>query len=614
MTEPPAPPQSASALTADDRRSLESALAALKAGRASEAEAGLRRLAARRPNLVEPRVHLAAALQSQGQFDGALDEYRAALRLDPSHGPTLLRAGTLLFERGRNQEAAALLRRAAAALPESYQAFNNLGSALVRLLRLEDGETALRRAIALKPDSPATLQNLGSLLVRQGRMEEAEAALRKALALDPHSPIAHSTLLYTLLHLPISAEKLFDEHRRWGETHAPASALATAPHRNDRSIDRQLKIGYVSADLREHAVAHFIEPVWQAHDRAQIEIIAYAQVPRPDAMTQRLQALAGQWRAIAGASDSELADMIRRDQVDILVDLSGHTAGNRLLAFARRPAPVQVTWIGYPATLGLAAIDYAIVDRVLSPPEDERFNVEKLVRLPERAACQSAHDRATSPSPLPASSRGFVTFGSFNRPTKIGPEVVAAWSRILLEVPRSRLLLKSTYLAEESTVARLRRKFEACGIARDRLDFEGASPHADYLARIADLDLALDPFPYNGGTTTGDCLARGVPIVTLMGDRRCGRSGASRLHALGLDELVARSIDDYVQLAVALARDLERLAGMRRTIVDRFAESPLGDPVRLTRHLEAGYRAMWRRWCLGLPPDHIDVPPQPRGP
>jgi predicted O-linked N-acetylglucosamine transferase (SPINDLY family) len=359
---------------------------------------------------------------------------------------------------------------------------------------------------------------------------------------------------------------------------------------------RRLRVGYVSADFVRHPVGYFIEAVLKAHDRAQVEIFCYSNAWRTDPLTQRLYAVADHWRTIAWKSDLDVANMIRSDEIDILVDLSGHTAGHRLQLFGHKPAPVQATWLGYFGTTGLAAIDYILVDEVISSRSDEDQFVETPVRLPHGYLCYAPRE-AVPVRAAPAERLGFATFGCFNKLIKVTPAVITVWAEILRRIPTARLVLKDAALEDPDVRTRCLAKFVSEGVATHRLDLLGRSEHIAYLDAYNHIDIALDPFPFNGGTTTAEALWMGVPVVTLRGDHFVSRLGASLLTGLGARELIADSRQQYVEIATTLANDVPRLVALRAGLRDRLLTSSLCDGPGFTRGLEAAYRRLWQPWC-----------------
>ena len=362
----------------------------------------------------------------------------------------------------------------------------------------------------------------------------------------------------------------------------------------DRSGERRLRVGYISADFRQHAVAWFAEPLLAAHDRACIELFCYAAVARPDSVTERFRALAEHWRGIAGLDDAAVAELIRRDGIDVLVDLTGHTAGSRLLVFARRPAPVQVAYLlGHGYTTGLSAMDAFLADAALAPPGAEALFSERLIRLSRIPLAYAPPDTMAEAGPLPAVANGFVTFGYFGRTGRLNDTVIASWSRILREVPRARLTLNSAPFREPAFGDLIATRFAAHGVDRDRLELIATVPQSATWAAYGGIDIALDPFPHNAGTTTIEALWQGVPVVSLAGRPSVGRFGAMILHAVGMDNWVSDDIDGYVACAVTAATNLDKLTQVRAALRQRVADSPLCDAAGLARQVEAAYRALY---------------------
>ena len=383
-----------------------------------------------------------------------------------------------------------------------------------------------------------------------------------------------------------------------GRTNGRQVSRPTA-YANVREAARRLKIGYVSPDFRGHSVAYFVEPLLKGHDRQAVEVFCYAEVTRPDTVTAHLQGLVDHWLVTVGLSDEELAERIRADGIDILVDLAGHTANNRLRVFARKPAPVQVTWLGYPNTTGLEAIDYRLVDAVTDPVgEADAWASETLVRLEGGFLCYGGLKDAPEPTVPPCLKTGTVTFGSFNNPAKVSAATFDAWATLLSRLPQARLLLKGKPFADAATRALFLARLGERGVAAERVELVAWLPGtAAHLALYHRVDIALDPFPYNGTTTTCEALWMGVPVVTLRGDRHAGRVGASLLSQIGLTDLIANSVEEYVEIALALARNPGRLDDLRRALRPRMAASPLCDGRAFARKMEAAFRTMWQVWC-----------------
>jgi predicted O-linked N-acetylglucosamine transferase (SPINDLY family) len=551
-----------------------------------------------RPRHAPAHFNLGVALRASGRWEEAAATFAEAVRLDPTHQDARRAHGQALMAVGRYQAAVASYREQLRTAPEDPEAHANLGLALHRLGRLAEAVAAYRRSLELYPGERNTQDNLAAALTQQGMAVDAVAVYREALSRRPDDARAHSNLLLSLQYLDeIDPAELFAEHRRWGERHGRPNGSA-APFINPVDPERRLRVGYVSADLREHSVAYFLEPLLEHGDHERFDHVCYSAVPRPDAVTARLQAHADLWRDIVGRDDADLARQIREDRIDVLVDLAGHTAGNRLPLFARRTAPVQATYLGYPGTTGVPAIDYRLCDATTDPPGDEAYHTEELVRLPGCFLCYRPPADAPRVEPAPSATAGRVTFGSFNNLAKVNTGVVDAWAEVLRVLPDARLLLKSAFFSDAATADRYRALFAERGVAGERIETVGRAPTTvEHLAVYRRLDVALDTFPYNGTTTTCEALWMGVPVVTLAGHRHASRVGASLLGAVGLAELVAGDRREYVARAVAMARDRARLASLRRELRGSVAASPLCEPSAFARRVEDRYRWMWRRWC-----------------
>ena len=570
-------------------------------GRLDAAAARYVYVAARRPEIAGVHSNLGIVLQAQGKLDAAVASFERALELKPDLVEAHTNLALVLGIQGKLEAAIEHYRVALAIRPDLSGIYANLGMALQAQGKMEEAIDAYRRGLAVDPNDPAALCNLGGALQDLGRLDEARASFERALALKPDYSEVHSNILVLLNYDPtIDDAGLLEAHRGF-DRRLTASLAAPALHGNDRSPERALRIGYVSGDFCRHPVGYFMLPVLAAHDRGAVEAWCYSSRVIEDDLTARLRAHAHRWQTTAGVSDADLADRIRADGIDILVDLSGHTGGNRLPVFARKPAPVQVAWLGYFNTTGVGAIDYVLMDAATVPDGAERWFTETVVRLPEGRFCYAPPDYAPPVAPLPARARGHVTFGSFNNISKVTPSVIELWAAVLRAVPDSRLILKWRSLADAAECARLRQAFGAHAIAPERLELRGRTPHEAMLGEYGDVDIALDPFPFCGGLTSCEALWMGVPIVTLPGTRPVSRQTLAFLSQLGLSALAAPSADRYVEIAAELAGDLDRLAALRAGLRARMAGSSLCDGARFARGLEAAYRTMWQRWCAGAP-------------
>ncbi len=570
--------------------------------RHEEAIAAYRRAVELKPDYADAHYNLGIVLRTTGDWEASTSAYRRASECAPSFADAHNGLGAMLQNQGQLDAAIACYRRAIQVNPNLPSALSNLGAALACHGQFRETIAYCHRALAINSAHTKTLNNLGIALQNLGQPDEAIDAYRQALALKPGYTAAHSNLIFCMNYEPrFSGEDILLESKRWNEIHAaPRTALA-GPFANDPDPERRLRVGYVSADLRQHSVSFFLEPLLAARDPDALETYCYAGVVQPDHWTARFQELSDGWCWTATMSDSALAERIRDDGIDILVDLAGHTASNRLLAFAESPAPVQVTWLGYPNTTGLSAMDYRLTDAVADPEGSaDALHSETLVRLPEGFLCYGAPGDAPDVVPPPATVNGHVTFGSFNNLAKVTPEVAGLWAAILNRVRNSRLLIKSRLLADDQIRVRYQDLFASHGIDAERFDLLSAIPSMrGHLAAYERLDIGLDPFPYNGTTTTCEALWMGVPVVALAGERHAGRVGLSLLSTAGLPELAAETGEEYVEIAVQLAADLDRLSALRRDLRRRTSASPLCDAPAFARKVEAAYREMWRRWCAG---------------
>ncbi len=564
-------------------------------GRPADAVAQYERALALDPNYAEAHYNRGISLRELGKPHEAVAAYLAAVRIKPAYYLAYYNLGNTYITLGKMSQAVTAYQQALAIKPDFSEVYNNLGSALMALGQLDGAINAYRRTFELR-NSTGEL-NLANAYLAQGRHEEAQAQFRRAIEIAPRSAAAHSNLLLCQLYQQdVTLTSLRDSHRQWENVHARPLYSQGRPHTNSRDPDRPLRIGFVSADLMDHPLARCLAPVLEHLDRTQCHVTCYAHNTIKDAMTARLSHHSQQWREIADLSDEGVAEKIRADEIDVLIDLSGHTAGNRLLIFARRPAPVQATWMGYPATTGMEAIDYLICDRYLVPPEADPFYSEKIVRLPHGTAFCEIPAGTPEVGPLPALTAGHVMLGSFNNPAKITSHVIATWAKIMHRLPTARLWLKFKWLQDASTQQRLRNEFASHGISDTRLLFEGPSLAADMMACYNRVDLSLDPFPYTGGTTTCLALWMGVPVVTCPQDTMSSRQSLSVLSQIGFTETIARDVDDYVELAVALAGDLDRLSRMRAELRGRIQAAPVFDPKVLARDFLAAMRTAWRAW------------------
>ncbi|MDX1487199.1 MAG: tetratricopeptide repeat protein [Acidiferrobacterales bacterium] len=576
---------------------IEQALTHQKAGRLREAEETYRQILAQEPGHVEALHWLGVVALQRGQYQAAIELIGKALERKPEYVAAHNNIGLAWQGIGELEHAGAAFRQALLLAPEDVDIELNLVTVLFEQSKLSEAAAICQQAIAQSPNVALAHSNLGAVRLAQAQHEAAIASLQKAVALEPHDH-AHSNVIQAMHYHPnLNAAALFAEARRWHEQYAAPLRTAWVPHDNPRDPERRLRLGYVSADLRRHPVGWFMEPVMAHHDRTLFEIFCYASVPRPDRVTDQFRSAADHWCDALSLSDTALAEKVREDRIDILVDLSGHTRGHRLLSLARKPAPVQVTAGGHYSTTGLEAIDYLIADRFHAPEGVERYFSETLIRMPHDYICYGPPVYAPAVAALPALRHGYVTFGCYNNLAKINERVVALWSEILKTLPGARLRLQTRQLNDPPTRAHVRELFAARGIGVEQLEFHGHLPHEQLLAAYAEIDIALDPFPYSGGLTTLEALWMGVPVITLTGQTFCGRHSTSHLNNVGLSELVTTTPEDYVRVAVALAQDIEHLRTLRATLREQMAASPLSDTKGYTQDLEAAYREIWRKYC-----------------
>ena len=571
----------------------------IESGRPDEAIAAYQQAIALNPRLTEAHCNLGNALKEKGRFDEAIAAYQKAISLNPAHAESHSNLGNALRDKGQLDEAMTAYRQAIALRPNYADAHTNFGVALKDKGLLDQAVAAFRRAIALNPSASEPHVNLGLALKDLGQLDESVAAYRRAIALKPGCAVIHSDLILTLHYHPgQNAGSIAEELRRFNLQRAQPLRKNVWKNSTDRNPDRPLRIGYVSPDFRDHPVGRNLLPLFRHHDRQRFEITGYAQVPLPDAMTRQFEQNADDWRMISGLSDEQVAGQIQSDQIDILVDLALHTGGNRLLVFARKPAPIQVTFGGYPGGTGLDAFDYRLTDPYLDPPgQHEDWYVEKSLRLPKSFWCYDpqAMEAPTEPvNPLPALQNGFITFGCLNSFFKVNDAVLDLWAAVMRQTPTSRLAL----LCPAGTARQLtEEKFQHHQIAPERLEWIERSPRMNYLQTYRRIDLGLDSFPYNGHTTSLDSLWMGVPVVTLVGTTAVGRAGLSQLSNLGLTDLIATTPDQFIQIASGVANNVPRLSNLRQTLRQRMLNSPLCDADQFTRGIESAYRQMWRAWC-----------------
>lgn len=559
------------------------------------------------PNNIDALNNLGMALQADGQREQALAYFQKILTLIPDNPITLNNIAAVLIEMGQPKAALESCRRAVKTGPKLPVTHLNLGTCLMQMGRLGEAVDSLERVVRLDPHNRKANVNLSSTLVRLGRIEQAIVQNRQALRLNPDWDELHSNLLFYLTHSEkMDVAALFDEHLRYA-AHFEAPLRASWPqHANVRDPERRLRIGFVSADLYNHAVAHFITPILEHLSRSQqVEMVAYANSFHDDHISRHLHGLFAIWRQVENLTHAELAQLVTSDAIDILIDLSGHTGFNRLPAFAHKPAPLQLSWIGYPGTTGLQAMDYFLTDRHLSPPGklDEQFT-EKLLRLPATAPFRPSPD-APDIGPAPVIANGYMTFGSFNRAGKLNRGVVARWAKLLRLVPSAKMLIAA--MPNKQTADMLRSWFMREGIASERLRFYNHTNTGDYLALHHQVDICLDTSPYTSGTTGFHALWMGVPTLTLRGQTLPGHVTSAILSGAGLDDFIALDEADFLAKGQRFASDIASFTALRPAMRERMNKAATGQPAVIAQGLETALRTVWRRWCAGLPAMSFDV-------
>lgn len=582
------------------------------------------------PDAIEIVVARAAALRLAGKIEAALADLDAALLRAPEHGRAwtekgyalhalgryaegldafdhaledeeslyaLIGLGLVELDQGMGQAALAAFDRALVLNPENFDASFYRAQTLEMLGDFDQALAAYEDVLVRRPDFAFAYNNIGKIRRDMGLIDDALSALRRAMAIEPDDPRIHSNLLLTLLYDPAQhPEDLVREHAAWGRRFGQPTGRFSEWD-NDRDPARPLRIGFVSAELCRHAVSDWLLAIIGALDRSRFTVICYSNNARSDGTTARFMELVDSWRLVVGMDDRRLAEQVRADAVDILIDISGHTALNRLGSFALKPAPVQATWLGYPFTTGLEAIDYSIMDEVaVAPGEEQRF-AETVIRLSPSRFCYEPPAYAPLPVEPPVLRQEWITFGSFNNVAKLTGDVLALWCRLLRQLPSARLILKSPSLDNPSVATRIREIIRGAEIPADRFELRGASDNANVLRQYGDVDIALDPFPFGGGATSCEALWMGVPIITLPGWQPVSRQTETLLRAIGRAEWVARDADDYIDIAVHLASEPLRLAKYRADQRQVMARSALCDRRLFGHEIEKTLRAMWERFC-----------------
>jgi protein O-GlcNAc transferase len=552
------------------------------------------------PNYVEAYNNLGNIFKEKGQFDQAMYYYQKAIQINPDMAITHRNLGVTYQEKGKLDEAIICYQKAVQIDPNYAATYYLLGYALMQQNKIQEAVDNYKLSLRLNPNSAATLSNLGSALGHQGKLDEGEECLRRAIQIEPKYLSACQTLImmmnYNSRH---DAQTICSEHLKFARHFAEPLFSTIIPHANIRNTKRRIKIGYVSSDFKQHSVSYFIEPVMAAHNRNQFQLFCYSNVTIHDEVTMRFQNYADKWRNILKMSDEQATQLIRNDAIDILIDLAGHSSNNRILLFARKPAPVQVTWIGYPATTGISTIDYKIVDEYTDPPGmTEMSYTEKLIRLQESFLCYIPDKKSPEINIPPFLTSGHITFGSFNNFAKVSPEILSLWIDILHALPDAHLMMKARSFSDKMTRDYVRDIFIKERINTERIELMSWEPSlSEHLRKYNEIDIGLDTFPYNGTTTTCEAMWMGVPVITFAGNTHASRVGKSLLSNVGLSELVAKTTDEFISIAIGLAEDSKRLQSLRENLREMMIHSSLCDAERFTKNLEMCYHQIWEKWC-----------------
>ena len=566
-------------------------------GKISEAIDSYLRAIQYKPDYADSFFKIGKIYQEQGHYEEAFKYYLELLSLRPD-GYSYANLALVQQYTGQLESAIINYKRAHELLPHNFEFLNNLGMIYSELEDYQEAINYYKKALDLKPDRNKILGNLSAAYKNLGQTDEAISYLHSALDDDPSHSRIYSNLLLTMIYADsVTPEALTEAAKIFGERIADP-LIRNRPFLNDGNPDRKLRIGYISPDFCRHSAHYFVEPLLKLHDREKFQIFAYSSTPREDAVTERFKKEVDHWRDIRFIDEDAAADLIESDKIDILIDLAGHTGQNSLMVLARKPAPIQVTWLGYPGTTGMNAMDYRITDLYAEPEgTTEHFNVETLWRLPEIFCCYQPHEN--SPAAIdhpPFEDNDYITFGCFNNFTKVTDPSLSSWAKIMEQVPRSRLLLEIAGIHDPKFKNHIEERLQRAGMDLKRVTLEPRKPSNQYVL-YNKIDIALDPFPCVGGTTSMDTVWMGVPFVTLAGKHFVSRMGVTILTNAGMPELIAHNIDEYIKIASDLANDRERLKKMRHNLRDRVKDSPIMNQQAFARNMEAAYHEMWKAWC-----------------
>ena len=552
------------------------------------------------PALAEAHHNIAAVYIKCNKIYEGIKSYQQAIMIKPDFALAIIGLGDALSDVGEYKDGELCLRRALDINPDNPSIHHSLGLVLINQRNLSEAVSSFKKALDLDPCHDFALCNMANILLKLGNRNEAILLYQRAMELKPYINYYFSNLLLALHYSEhITPREIYAQHKKWSEKYELPLKNLLQSHTNDRSAGKKIRIGYVSPDFTRHPVSNFFEPLLASHDRSNFEIFCYSNVKRADIMTEHLKNMADNWRDIFNITDEDAAEMIRSDNIDILVDLAGHTAFNRMMLFARKPSPIQVTYLGYPNTTGLKTMDYRITDSYADPPgKTEHLHSEELVRLPHSFLCYQPPEKTPHIGEPPSLKKGYVTFGSLNNRSKITPDMVRVWAEIVNMIPDARLIFKFNFSSDPLAQILLQDTLDQANITMDRIElYDYTLSKEEHLDLYNKVDIALDTFPYNGTTTTCEALWMGVPVITLEGKVHVSRVGLSLLSTIGMTYLVAKSKGEYIKKAVDLAADIEKRLYLRSNLQSLMRSSPLMNAKGFTQALEHEFRKMWIRWC-----------------
>jgi len=538
---------------------------------------------------------LAESMRKQGKGKNAVEALEKMVNANPTQLDVVFELAMLYDNMLQYDKAEQYYKKIIKTVPHAIT-YDRLGCLCLKTERMSEAVSYLQKASEMLPDNINIQNDLAAALIKSGETSEGSRLLQDSIEKTPMNAKIHSTFIYHLhLQPELDQQIIFNAHKEWGQKHAPMS-LANLPHSNIPNPQRKLRIGYISPDFRKHSIAFMVEMLLKEHNRDIVELYGYGNVEQPDDITRELQKMFNCYHNIYGSGDDTVANMIRVDKIDILVDLAGHTLNHRLLVLARKPAPVQVTYYGYCDTTGMQQVDYVLTDELLNPPQSQKYYTEQLAYLPGGICIYNSRVNIDL-TPPPVTKNGYVTFGAFTNNLRFNSKLLETWSEIIKSVPDSRLLLGFTGGDDEAVQVRYLSQFENFGVSKKSIQFNGRKHYQEYLKQYANIDITFDTFPENGGTTTCDSLWMGAPVISMFSEHQNGRVGLTILNRVGLGELAVPTMAEYVAKAVELAKNPAKLTEMRSSIRSKMANSPICDTKRLAAEVEAAYRQMWHNWC-----------------